>query len=141
VDLYSEHLKIIRTGGCLKPFPGGEKMIPYAKLSGVRFKPPGALAGFVQFIFSGSLESKGNTFQAGENENTVFFSRKEAATFEYVRDFVQDRILHPASTAPPAQSRADAADSLAYLEKLASLRDQGIVTDEEFEAKKRQILG
>lgn len=97
--------------------------------------------GFVQFSFSGSLETKGNTLQATQNENTVFFSRKEEAAFEYVRDFVQDRILHPASTASPVQSRADTADSLAYLEKLAGLRDRGIVTNEEFEAKKRQILG
>jgi len=27
------------------------------------------------------------------------------------------------------------------LERLAQLRDQGILTDEEFEAKKKQILG
>jgi len=27
------------------------------------------------------------------------------------------------------------------LERLAELRDQGIITDEEFEAKKKQILG
>jgi len=32
-------------------------------------------------------------------------------------------------------------DYLAELEKLASLRDAGILTDEEFDSKKRQILG
>jgi hypothetical protein len=31
--------------------------------------------------------------------------------------------------------------SLDELEKLASLRDRKIITDEEFEAKKRQLLG
>jgi len=30
---------------------------------------------------------------------------------------------------------------LAELEKLAALRDQGIITDEDFEAKKKQLLG
>ena len=30
---------------------------------------------------------------------------------------------------------------LAELEKLASLRDQGIISDEDFEAKKKQLLG
>jgi len=30
---------------------------------------------------------------------------------------------------------------MAELEQLASLRDSGILTDEEFEAKKHQILG
>jgi hypothetical protein len=115
-------------------------MVPYTKLSGVQFKPPGALDGFVQFIFSGSLESKGDTFAAARDENTVFFSHKEQAHFEYVRDFVQDRILHPASSTPNPQP-TDELEPLAYLEKLAKLGDQGIVTNEEFEAKKRQILG
>jgi histidinol phosphatase-like PHP family hydrolase len=32
-------------------------------------------------------------------------------------------------------------DYLAELEKLAELRDKGILTDEEFEAKKKQLLG
>jgi hypothetical protein len=37
---------------------------------------------------------------------------------------------------PPAQP-----DYAAELQKLASLRDQGVITPEEFEAKKRQVLG
>ena len=32
-------------------------------------------------------------------------------------------------------------EQIAQLEKLGQLRDQGILTDEEFAAKKRQILG
>ena len=32
-------------------------------------------------------------------------------------------------------------DYLQELERLAALRDQGIITDEDFEAKKRQLLG
>ena len=44
----------------------------------------------------------------------------------------------PESAAAPA---GDSSDYIAELEKLASLRDAGILTDEEFEAKKRQILG
>ncbi|HEU4449316.1 MAG TPA: SHOCT domain-containing protein [Gaiellaceae bacterium] len=38
--------------------------------------------------------------------------------------------------APPA-----APDYAAELQKLASLRDQGLINDQEFEAKKKQILG
>jgi len=41
-----------------------------------------------------------------------------------------------------AMDQQDAAedDYIAELERLASLRDQGIITDEEFEAKKKQLL-
>lgn len=41
--------------------------------------------------------------------------------------------------AQPAPASAD--DSVAQLQQLAALRDQGILTEEEFEAKKKQILG
>ncbi len=47
----------------------------------------------------------------------------------------------PASATGPAASSGGSTDYLAELEKLAALRDQGILTDEEFETKKRQILG
>ena len=44
----------------------------------------------------------------------------------------------PAHAAPVG---VDQPDYLAELERLADLRDKGIVTEEEFEAKKRQLLG
>ena len=45
----------------------------------------------------------------------------------------------PAETAPPPS--AGAPSYLEELEKLGQLRDSGIITDEEFEAKKKQLLG
>lgn len=53
----------------------------------------------------------------------------------------------PATAAAPAAPTASAApaggtpDYLEELQKLASLRDAGVLTDEEFNAKKAQILG
>ena len=48
-----------------------------------------------------------------------------------------------AAPAPAAAAPAEAAepDYMAELEQLAKLRDQGILSPEEFEAKKKQILG
>lgn len=51
------------------------------------------------------------------------------------------------STAPATQAPAAApsspggSDYIAELEKLADLRERGIITTEEFEAKKKQLLG
>ena len=42
----------------------------------------------------------------------------------------------PAPAAPPAEP-----DYAAELEKLAKLRDDGVITAEDFEAKKKQLLG
>lgn len=41
----------------------------------------------------------------------------------------------------PAQSTTSSDDSYAELEKLGQLKAEGIITQEEFDAKKRQILG
>jgi membrane protease subunit (stomatin/prohibitin family) len=46
-----------------------------------------------------------------------------------------------AQQAEPAAPVAAQDDSYAEIEKLAGLRDKGILTQEEFDAKKRQILG
>jgi predicted Zn-dependent peptidase len=43
--------------------------------------------------------------------------------------------------AAPPEGAAAAPDYAAELEQLAQLKAQGIITEEEFEAKKKQILG
>ena len=46
----------------------------------------------------------------------------------------------PAEAAAPAPGPAEP-EYVGELERLSQLRDQGIITNEEFEAKKKQILG
>jgi predicted Zn-dependent peptidase len=41
----------------------------------------------------------------------------------------------------PAPASASQPDYIEELQRLASLRDSGIITNEEFEAKKQQLLG
>jgi len=47
----------------------------------------------------------------------------------------------PAEAAASAPAAAPEPEYVAELERLAQLRDQGILSDEEFEAKKKQVLG
>jgi hypothetical protein len=44
----------------------------------------------------------------------------------------------PAAPEPPAPAQPD---YVAELERLAQLRDQGVITAEDFDAKKKQLLG
>jgi len=50
------------------------------------------------------------------------------------------RVAKQEATTVSAQAPA-ADDSIEQIKKLADLRDQGILTDAEFEAKKKQLLG
>jgi hypothetical protein len=46
------------------------------------------------------------------------------------------------SYAPPPQAQADPVDDqMSQLQQLGQLKDQGILTQEEFDIKKKQILG
>jgi hypothetical protein len=65
------------------------------------------------------------------------------------RSFVQSRVgmkedftsrEQPAESAAPAPA-APEPEYVGELERLAQLREQGIISDEEFETKKKQILG
>jgi hypothetical protein len=47
----------------------------------------------------------------------------------------------PEQQPAPAPQQPGAPDYTAELEKLAQLRDQGVITPEDFEAKKKQLLG
>jgi hypothetical protein len=64
------------------------------------------------------------------------------------RSFVQDKMgakedfssrEEPVEAAAPAPAAAP--DYVGELERLAQLRDQSIISDEDFEAKKKQLLG
>jgi hypothetical protein len=67
------------------------------------------------------------------------------------RSFVQDKLgakedfssrqQQPAQAAAPAPPAAPEPEYVGELERLAQLRGQGILSEEEFEAKKKQILG
>ena len=53
----------------------------------------------------------------------------------------QEAAAAPEQQAAPPPAAGDEPDYMAELEQLAKLRDQGILSDEEFEAKKKQLLG
>ena len=72
------------------------------------------------------------------------------ARMERRRSFVQSRLgmredfgrqEQPAETAAPTAPAASEPEYVGELERLSQLRDQGIISNEEFEAKKKQILG
>jgi hypothetical protein len=53
----------------------------------------------------------------------------------------QDQPAYEQQAAPAPQAAPAGADYTAELEKLAKLRDEGVISAEDFEAKKKQLLG
>jgi hypothetical protein len=71
------------------------------------------------------------------------------ARMERRRSFVQGQLgarhdfgrQDQPTEAAPAPAASSEPEYMGELEKLAQLRDQGIITNEDFEAKKKQLLG
>lgn len=103
------------------------EMIPIRSISSITTKK-GVLNTLVSII------TTGNTIEMN-------VSHKEAAA---LKDLVQTLMLNqdaPVVTAAPAAPSAAEPDVAGELQKFAALRDQGVITAEDFEAKKRQLLG
>lgn len=64
-------------------------------------------------------------------------TRRQAAMYESASGGYDE----PAPPPPAAPAAPAEPDYAAELQKLASLRDQGIIDEAEFDAKKKQILG
>ena len=94
--------------------------------------------GYIQFVLIGSQESKGGLQSAMRDENTVCFdggfnterTNQEAREIkEYIENYIHERSAGSAT-----------ASNLDEIRKLKELLDIGAITDEEFEAKKAQLL-
>ncbi|MHA7191128.1 DUF4429 domain-containing protein [Arthrobacter sp. MDT2-16] len=122
----------------------GVKRIPVTAISSVQIKPPGlVMSGFIQFSIAGGNEKRSafghQTMSAVEDENSVVFVKGEEAEFLAMRDAIEaaQRAIHQPQEVPVTPAPDDV---FAQLEKLGKLRDAGIVSDAEFEAKKAELL-
>lgn len=116
----------------------GDRRISLASITAVQMRPAGTFAnGFIRFSVPGSPELRGGLQNATKDENAVIFTKKQAADFEQLRKVVEDYL-----SARAAGASAPAAPDIAeQIRKLGELRDQKLLTDEEFEAKKAELLG
>lgn len=138
-----DFVTIRRTGFNARMSVGkGEKRIPLSSISAVQWKPAGALVnGFIQFTVGGGNEARSSfgsqTTDAVKDENSVVFLKKQMSDFDALRSEIEKAIAdrgRPSSPAPAAP------DHLAQLKQLGELRDAGVLSNDEFETKKAEIL-
>ena len=67
------------------------------------------------------------------------YAAKDQAAYDQQQAAYEQQLAAQQAAAAAAQPATP--DYTAELQQLAQLKSQGIITDEEFEAKKRQILG
>ena len=137
LELLENKIRIKRKGALSLMNYGlrGDKEILIKQISSIQFKNAGALtSGYIQFAFLGGKEAKGGLLQAAKDENTIMFSKAQQSDFEEIKSMIEKRIAEPEGK---GTSRSEIDD----LEKLAELKEKRIISEEEFNAKKKQILG
>ncbi|MGX4645690.1 DUF4429 domain-containing protein [Holzapfeliella sp. JNUCC 80] len=114
----------------------GSKSINLKDITSIQFKPAKTFSrGFLQFVFPGSLESKGSARDAFKDENSITFFNDENQIAEELKSHIES-IIH--KQPEPQQATSSAADEI---KKLKELLDQDILTQDEFDAKKKELLG
>lgn len=112
----------------------GQKDIYFNKIGSIQIKKPGMTRGYIQFSLLGGNESRGGVIAAVKDENTIIFSNLDSKRqYELalkVKEYIEKRIVNQ-------EIRISSSDEI---EKLHALMKKGIITKEEFEKKKSNLL-
>lgn len=120
---------VLLGGGFLR----GDKTIPYKSIVAVQLKKAGLTAGYIQLTLQGGSEAKGGLMQSTKDENSIHFYSPGNSKFEEAKRLIEDQISSVAGSVPVSSG-------LDEIEKLASLKEKGLITQEEFDAKKKKLL-
>lgn len=134
-------------GGFLSQGIKGERVIYYRDLKSIEYKKPTILAnGYIQLITNIELSTStkngmlGTKVAALHDQNIVIlraFNKKTVSDGEKINEFMQSKLHKAKLTSANKTSSNSDADELIKLKKLV---DAGIITQEDFDEKKRQIL-
>jgi len=140
IEIVGDRVRIERKGvlGFMTGGFKGEKDIAITDVTSIQFKKAGfATNGYMQFAFMGGTENKKGLFSAVNDENTIMFTKKQQADFEKIKEEIES-LRSSLRAGKGAMSGVSVADEL---KKFAELRDQGIISDSEFDSKKTELLG
>ena len=117
----------------------GTKAIPFASIIAIQFKEAGfPFSGFIQFTIPGGNESRGGLFAATKDENTFLFTIANSGNDRAleIKNYIETEV-QKLRTSRPSTSTSLSDE----LQKLAALTAQGILSDSEFNAAKKRLLG
>ena len=141
LEVFDDRITITPKGvlGFLNKGLKGTKEIPFTSIIAVQFKEAGVVfSGYLQFTIPGGNESKGGLFAAAQDENTFMFAHaKNNPMATEIKQHIDAKLRRSRTPQLPNQP-ANLSDELL---KLAKLREQGVLSDDEFQAAKKKLIG
>lgn len=116
----------------------GEKTIYYKDVIGVQYKPSSIADGYIQIeTAAGGMTSTSSQYSG---ENAIQFSgKKNNEEAEIIVSFIRKQVEEIKNA--PAGGGVQQISTADELKKYKELLDDGILTQEEFDVKKKQLLG
>ena len=117
-----------------------EEVIPISKIQSVSIKDPKGIGNGVITLYTAqaatsSLNVGLGVSVAGGAERMIFFYKPETETAHKICDYISNY------EAAPAAAPEGVVSVVEEIRGLKQLLDEGILTQEEFDAKKKQLLG
>lgn len=139
VTVTSDSIKIEKEGGFFAV--KRDKTIPIRQITSVEVKKPSRVVGFIQFSIAGGKQFNsgftlsGGAFDAVADENAATFLSEECYNQALeIKSYVE-------SWASPGEAKSSSSSAADELLKYGTLVEKGLLTREEFEEKKKQLLG
>ncbi len=145
--IYDDRIELTHKGliGFLTQGLQGTKTYYYSDISTIQFKNCGWTSGFFEFTFPGSVDQQGGALFGINNDNRFTFgaptigkAEEIAKKMALINEFLQKKIREAKNNRSASAPTLSAADEI---KKFKELFDQGIISQDEFEAKKKQLLG
>lgn len=137
LSVFEDKVVITRKGALAKLTQGffkGDKTIYINQITSIQVKRGGMVTnGYIQFSLGGGVESTKGIMDATKDENTVMFSYRKNELVSEIKRYVEN-VMQAQRTSKTSSSVAD------EILKLKSLLDEGILTQEEFDAQKKRLL-
>lgn len=133
LELYSDYLVIKPSN--IQRLSGSAKTIPLDSVVTVSIEKPFLKTPYLQVITAGMVPQKGDNLK-GASANVVLIQPGSMSKAKTLQEYVATYKSKSKVTVSQQNS-----SNIEDLEKLAELKEKGIITQEEFDAKKKQILG
>lgn len=139
--VYDNKIEITRKGFFALAYQGlkGSKTIPISEIKSIQVKPCGFTIGYIQFGIGGGMESRGGLKDAHSDENTITFSTtKDNRIAQNIKMYIENLLFNKSNVQTVINQTVSTADEI---KKYKELLDEGVISKEEFNAKKKQLLG
>ena len=139
LEVYQDKVIIKRKGAIANMGHGftGDKTIYINQITSIQLKLGSPfLSGYIQFTIAGVIESNKGLFPATRDKNAIIFRARDNKLATEIREFIEEQMMkNKLNGTHPTISSAD------ELRKYKQLLDEKIISQEEFEQKKKQLLG